>query len=355
MSTIKDNAIGKKAVVEVQFNWIFVLVAGALILVFFITIINKQKTVSEKKLSVEILNSMDRIMSGQKASENRQDVISMFEVEMSYSCGGCDCDFSLAGMSKSKGNLVVFAPTSTESDRLLTWTQSWDMPFRVINFIYISIPENKYYFINPTPNIKNDFIGNLPVNLTVDIVSSVDDITYKGEQKVRLVFFDEDDLDMPDGLAKADDSRITALVIEGIAPDWEKGKAKLKFYRKKGDVFIEDEDEEGTTYEYPALGFPAVYGAVYSDSFQNYKCNMDDAVIRLGFVSKVYNSRASKLDTAVNNIASLRHCVYLYSTVYFNGFEQDYNNIHTAGLFESIRTLASFNDQAILLSCPRIY
>lgn len=348
----------KKAVVEVQFNWIFVLVAGALILLFFIVIINKQRAVSNKKLAIDILNSMDKIIAGQKTSENRQDFINMYETEMSYLCGGCDCTFSLAGMSKSKGNIVVFAPASVKSNTLLTWTQSWDMPFRVTNFVYMSVPEAKYYFISPSNSIKRDFIDNLPVNLTYEVVGGVEDIKYKGEQKIRLVFFpDTMSPPMPDGLKEVSDPIITALVISGSSQNWYNGYGKLSFYKKKGNAFVDDFDEEGAASSYKVLGMQTAYGAVYSDNFQSFRCNMDDAVKRLKLVADIYKERADQLSMDAVDGRISQGCGAFYATAYFNGFNVAPENIaqKTSALYDSINLLVTFNEGAIINSCPRVY
>ncbi|MBD3312881.1 hypothetical protein GF345_00405 [Candidatus Woesearchaeota archaeon] len=364
---MRDLKQDRKAVVEVQFNWIFILFAGALILVFFIMIINKQKDLSDRKLSVEVLNSLDRIMSGQRASENRQDIINMFEVEMLYSCGGCDCDFSLSGMSKSKGTLVVFAPSSMESDRLLTWTQSWDMPFRVTNFIYLTVPENRYYFIDPPEHVERDFLENLPANLTYEIVKAgediptIDDIEFRGEQKVRLVFFGDTGgaPDMPQDLEDVDDTRVTALVIDDTGPAWMNGNAEMLFYLKRGDVFVEDLDEEQAENSYPALGFSGAYGAVYSDSFQNFKCNMDDAVKRFSFVAEVYKERSWDLAAAMSNRGDsggiLCGTVLNLGYTIMQAMESSISSMESTGIFQAISDLNDVNDNAILNSCPRIY
>jgi len=57
-------AIKKKGVIEVQFNWIFILIIGAIILFFFFSIVKTQKTVSEKKISTTVRRDIRAILTG---------------------------------------------------------------------------------------------------------------------------------------------------------------------------------------------------------------------------------------------------------------------------------------------------
>ena len=70
------NANNKRAV-EIQFNWIFILIVGALILVFFMMLVNRQRDISDIKLAVELLDDLEQIMTGQRVTVNRQDIIDM--------------------------------------------------------------------------------------------------------------------------------------------------------------------------------------------------------------------------------------------------------------------------------------
>ena len=59
-----------KGQVTVQFNWIYVMVAGAAILLFFIMIITQQKDMSEKRLNYKVMNILENIFTGSTVAEN---------------------------------------------------------------------------------------------------------------------------------------------------------------------------------------------------------------------------------------------------------------------------------------------
>ena len=54
----------KKGVIEIQFNWIFILVAGSLILLFFFGIIRWAQTSSTESSSTTISNYIDSLLTG---------------------------------------------------------------------------------------------------------------------------------------------------------------------------------------------------------------------------------------------------------------------------------------------------
>ena len=58
------NMENKKGVIEVQFNWVFIIIIGAVIIAFFVNMSMKQKGVSEEKLSVTIAEHMKTILTG---------------------------------------------------------------------------------------------------------------------------------------------------------------------------------------------------------------------------------------------------------------------------------------------------
>ena len=54
----------KKAQIQVTFNWVYILIAGAVILLFFIGIVVKQKAVSEENLATDVVRVMESIFTG---------------------------------------------------------------------------------------------------------------------------------------------------------------------------------------------------------------------------------------------------------------------------------------------------
>ena len=60
---------------EIQFNWIFVLVAGTAIILFFTVVVIKQKNVSETSTKATILKSMEAVITGASVSTDTTNII----------------------------------------------------------------------------------------------------------------------------------------------------------------------------------------------------------------------------------------------------------------------------------------
>ncbi|PIZ49746.1 hypothetical protein COY28_06090 [Candidatus Woesearchaeota archaeon CG_4_10_14_0_2_um_filter_57_5] len=67
--------LGRRAVIEVQFNWIFILIVGGLLMGFFFSIINKQKQAADMRLAQDTLAQIELIVAGARASKNLAGII----------------------------------------------------------------------------------------------------------------------------------------------------------------------------------------------------------------------------------------------------------------------------------------
>ena len=76
----------KIAQISIQFSWIFILIAGAIILLFFTSIIYKQKDISEQKLSASVLNQLETILTSSGLSSGTINAIDTPQLELGFLC-----------------------------------------------------------------------------------------------------------------------------------------------------------------------------------------------------------------------------------------------------------------------------
>ncbi|MBR9691283.1 hypothetical protein GOV06_00695 [Candidatus Woesearchaeota archaeon] len=331
-----------KAQFSIQFAWIFILIAGAIILIFFISLVYKQKEISEIKLSATVLSQIETILTGAGLSPGTVNLIDMPETQMNFICDAEGfSEFSIKGTSLTKATpvQVVFAPDTVQGKRLITWALSWDTPFKVTNFLYLSDLNTKYILINPNYEVEKDF----PEEFEPSIKSSLDGIQTKGLNKIRIVYFNS----QPDMLPEQMQSRNLDVSAIQVTP------GTVSFYKRT-------KDRQGFELEgsIPYIDMPSLYGAIFSQDLTFYECNMKKAFKHLNHVSEIYAARESSIEDYFLTHPTVQDC-----HIYYHNKIQDLVS-DSANCSQDIRLCISSIDvgaikdnQETLIrkSCPLIY
>lgn len=333
--------INKKAF-EVQFNWLFVLVAGAAILLFFSVVVAKQKSVSETSTKATVLKSVEAIITGAGVST---DTINNIEIPLSSIEIGCG-RISIGGVSKQHQNLVLFAPSLTKGSRLITQTLTFSAPYRATNLLYMTSLQIRYIVIGDT-NLAKQINKSLPSELKKEFYQSMPEIRNSNNYKVRFVIFGEM-IEFPKSLEKMPDYDVTAIKVNG---DSEKGI--IEFWQKEGNSWL----SKGTS---SYIGKSSLIGAVYTDTLELYECNMQNVFTRLNLVTKIYSEKTKKLvqkgtvssrDTQCNqfynNALSQLNSIFEASSIF--------NRENIDVISESAKLLSDENKHAQVYSCTLIY
>ncbi|MFO8016837.1 MAG: hypothetical protein R6U32_07080 [Candidatus Woesearchaeota archaeon] len=344
----------RKGQVGIQFNWIFVIIAGALILGFFVMVVQKQREVSERKLATDLLADLDMIITGQAVSPGSSKTLDMAELELSFTCN----DYSIMDVPRTSGNAIIFSPSRMKGRTLLAWTLPWDMPYRTANFIYMTVPEIRYFIVDPAQNNGMDSFGikdDFPDKVDAAVVRTTPD-SYEDYQRVRLVYFQEpQDPEMPlpsPALEDFADEQVSALYIESLDDNELKeedfdGNAVIHFYRKEEDSLV----KKGT---WGAMGKETIYGAIFSDDYELYMCNIQKALKKLEVVTGVYGERASSV---LEGLPDGDPCSPYYTNEPFEGIIESItgDEVRIGNLFEYKKRIEKLNDRTIFASCPAIY
>lgn len=275
----RNNVHKKKAQVAIQFNWIFVIIAGALILLFFIGIVSKQKDISERGIATEKTLQLDSIFTATEISTGAiQDFYSPLEIE--FECEGRASSFFIQGRPRDLPIEVVFAPDKIGGD-IQAWALDLSVPFRVTNFLYLTSKRNRNYFVGADPmgvyELLDPQINKEKVQLD-DVGSMVD----KRDDKVKFIFFNQDSLpSVPSDLDYMANNDVTAINIrdDGTIDFYEKDN--LGQFKPLGTSFtITDE---------------TLLGAIFTQNKESYECTLRKAFERLILVADVINERRIKL------------------------------------------------------------
>ncbi len=362
----------KKAMIEVQFNWIFIVIAGIVIIMFFIGISSWYKQNEDRKIASDVLTELKTIIIGAEVSSRSASELNVPRIQLQFTCDPGQCGaygcassmvFQGTGIEEDTPMDIIFSPDTVTSDFLYAWSLDWDMPYKVTNFLYITSPDVKYVLVykdetDPSKKLaaaayqkmlENEYVQKNTLLINESMVSSV---SYENEYLVRFVWFYD-----PAGTVSFSDSmkkgKKDAILITG-----DSKKGIVNFGTLSGNYYTFNDLD----YEYPYLGLPSLIGAIFSEDFGSYECNMKKAFLRLRSVNSVYLDRTEKL---YSSFAGDQRCEYYYDTEVQQSFTKiddstqslDRSNIESTlgAMVTSAGNIETMNSNTELKSCPRIY
>lgn len=385
-----------KAQVEMQFNWIFVLIVGVIILSFFVVIAMRQKGASEQQVNIGFFTNFETAVSGVSAVEGKTLLFEIPSMDLRYDCTlGCDCA-AYAGLSRAKAQSsmfrfaerIIFSPNRIKGNNLLTWSKDWSYPYKITNFLLMTSPEVKY-LIEDTP-LGNQLFKDLPPS-SIDVEQAptkafdkqfftpnteIKNIT--GNYKVKFVFTDTDPTDpakftIPSQLYDLPNSDVTAIKIEKAEAD---SHEMIVFYEKNDNNLFE---ERGKSY---LFGEATRFAAIFAEDMNAYSCMMNKAFKAFNTVSKVYNEKlniyfdeifsgtpcTSIDDCGVREFCTAElkcqhQCAIHYIDTYISQLARDTGNfdfsklqhLTAISISSNAKSVSQQNENAIKDSCPHIY
>ncbi|MBR9699307.1 hypothetical protein GOV09_02535 [Candidatus Woesearchaeota archaeon] len=273
----------RKAEIEIQFNWILVLVAGALIFLFFFSLVRWAQSSAEQETSTTLVTYLDSIFTGASVTKETVNLVEIPFKSVEFTCN----DYTIGKSSRNIRNKIVFAPSRLEKEDIITWTKGWDVPFRVTNFLYVSSPRIRYLFFGDEGDEVYAFLrSNFPAELTADFNPST--IINQNNFKVRAIFVNTNiDEGFLDEFRKMDVIDATGLVVQGDL--------------LSGDVEFLRKTHPSTPQEFRSIGSAdyfsdaSLLGAIFSEDNEEYDCVMKKAFDRLDSVAEIYSDRANQM------------------------------------------------------------
>ena len=319
---------------EIQFNWAFIVIVGAFILVFFSGIAIYQKSVSEKRYANNVLNQLESMFVSYGVISSSVSNLTLGNLEVIFDCENCYCNFRTSLDKESQGrsykDAIIFAPRSIKGRKMMVLAEPWNAPFKVANFIYVTSPEVLYVFVynksdQMSISMKEKFSGdyNILASITKDFIdyTSLAAYKYNNNYKTRFVF-----LGIVPSKAKVNNSFIgkdfSAVYIEP-ASDFS-NKARIAFYSSDSNGFRQVGKQSYI------LGDASAYAAIFSEEQEAYDCNMDKAVERISRLGILYSKRSEMIADSFGNGS----CA----------------NIHRYSGFQMLANLSSFSSNVSQIS-----
>lgn len=250
-----------------QFNWIFILVAGIIVLGFFAVFIFKYIELQNKKASFELVRTFNTQLDLLETTNLYGSFAMGVYTKMDFICNGDDF---LAVVNNQQdlaydlGDKVVFAPNSMRDKNFGAWIYEWNYPFLVSRFLYITSSKYRYFLVGNVPNE----IDKIPEGVfNIEVTGSLSDNQITDPANTKVVFFSEPN-DAERLLSRY--KGLEVIYINTITK-------KVKFYN--------------SNREFDYLGDAFLYGAIFAGNSENYECAMQNAIKKLNLVSRVYSGK----------------------------------------------------------------
>lgn len=361
-----------------QFNWIFIMIAGGLILFFFMTVISYQQQLSKNKLGVELASQLELIFSGRGVSPGAKQPIDIADVPIQFEC----TEYRVMDQRIASGTVLIFAPAELATKKLLTITMSFDLPMRTNTMIMMTSPSIKYYFVNFGPmQEKISTLLDFPLAQEGEKIdyafiqpTDVTTLNYENNPFVKFIINSDDIATQPPALppsfAGVGDAQVSAVVVnENLIGDEENLQSSpLAFYQKQGTGW-QAEQSGGSPF---TLGFPSFIGAVFAKDQNMYTCLMSRALRRATQVVEISRDRADALQAFYNSggaaitSTEMQQCAVIAAqggaalasidaAMAANENNEITISVKSEEFTQRLKAANQANKDAVLNSCPALY
>lgn len=273
---------------ELQFHWIFILVAGGIILAFFFMIATKQQGISQERLELTLATDIENILTGAIISKGTAQRLPVPPQGIAFECSEfCDCNFRIERAQKSFGGNAMFAPSLLKDQDITVWSLEFKTPYRVANFLYLTNPNINYIFVDMgTPQSKqllNQLTKNIPPLISYETINAADLPAHEAGdyEHTKFIFLHAKRADISNYELSRSYRRqeYSAVNIDTTG---------VSFYQQYGLGFTQ---QDIVSY----VGQPSLYAAIFAQDSTMYRCGLKTAFERLDYISQLYAERAQEL------------------------------------------------------------
>ncbi len=285
----------KKAQIAITFNWIYIAIAGAVILMFFVGIVVKQQASSEKNLVINVVTTMKSIFTGAGVSEKTKNFISTSSLKdytLYFDCYGGVSEFGIKDQEMRMQELIhpIFSPYELKTNKIITWSLPYKLPYKIIDFLFVTSDNTIYYIAGDGNGFVGEFINATEDFGNVKMFGKIEDynlIEIGNSYQVRFIDFDSttnicENCGVPSSLWDLPDDKVTAVSFSGTLFN------KVTYFQKEGTQWKKTNDEDVRVVSLGGERDAAKYAAIFSADGEMYNCNMKKAFQRLEVLNEVY-------------------------------------------------------------------
>lgn len=328
----------KKAQIQIQFNWVFVIIIGSVLLIFFFTLISGQSRSTEQRIDISQSRYFETIISatGQKSGTLKEYRLKDIAVEFECNANAQVYTYSVENLpSRDTTYDILFTQEILVSDELQTWTQDWQVPFSAGNFLYLTNSKHAFVFYESQSNDFKALYEAFPKNISFEVIDNPNVDVLDDWKTYKEISFEE--------LYERNYERHTYVFLVGEEPRRTSLETSTFFAQEANKVLVyekgesvQDLFEQGKIYYFTpsqynqfSLNLPSdpqelseryenipenrvssylkkgsLFGAMFSEDKEFYECNMQKAFKRLELITQLYAFRTEQLllDDAISNL-----------------------------------------------------
>lgn len=254
----------------VQFNWIFVVVSGAILIIFFSGFGIKYAELQKNRENAEIARGIDRIINGLRGQEQYKtiDINANFKFEFN-----CDSFTINDNYVQNLNGKIIFTQDNLKVNKLYAWTKEFKKAYKIDNFVYLVDSNKDYYLIKDgNEEYASKIYNELPSIFT----------------NFKTLYFDE--------LIKSQLGKNNEFVFFS-----ESSQDQINELKEKGDLLIIDSINNIVTFnkneKAKVLNEALVYGAIFSGGYNTYKCGYDQLTEKFSNINNIYTKKAEYLQS----------------------------------------------------------
>ncbi len=329
---------GNKGQVEISFNWIFVLVAGGLLLMFFIMFIVNQQDASEEELGRKVITRLDTIFTIIQQTPDSVQSFERINTELIFSCEEGVQSYRARRSSAAIfiDDRIVFSPNEIGVSSLIAWTKSFRGPYPVTPVLYLSDEKTQYVFVNEN-NLVAGLFNQMPAQFSKILVQE-------------------------HAVIRDDDYRRYIIITSRNSPEVDTSKIMNKY--DVVSITASGSPLRGQVFNINFVTEEMLWGAIITGDPELFKCARDRLLARYRNANKVQIKRVELIRTEYedNNWLRKEDCKIVYDVdgyaeKYLNSisgnltnFDNNYNNIA-----DTILEIQSLSTQTERPRCAKLY
>jgi len=341
----------KRGAIQIQINWVFALIAGALILLVILGFLRRASAGKEIAIDAEVSLKIDTILAAAQSVRGTENMVNI-PGDLTFDCNG----YRYGKVQGGYGSNLIFAPSTISSPRMITYSQELSLPYRTANLLYLTSHRVRYIFKASPDNLSTELFDLMPKAAEAQLVETSvhpNTITDIRHERVRIIvnvgihtntgtFYsllynsiaarDPDSLDL-----------ITVFQGDSDRPIYQVGFYKLNI---TSSGFTLDK-------QFTVLGIEALLGAVYSEDAELFDCTINLVLNRYEAVTDVYHRRTIELENTNPSCTTEYKTAGTYLAKIGNALQ---NNPNPSDAIETwISALIFLNGNLKVASCPTIY